>query len=62
MKTVINRAACKKYTEELTKEHCPNITQISPFFLDKINNQVKLLIRDLVFNFNKEKPKQKTLR
>jgi hypothetical protein len=62
MKTIINRAACKKYTEELTAEYCPNVTQISPFFLDKINNGAKLLIKDLILNFNKEKPKQKTLR
>jgi hypothetical protein len=59
MKTIINRAAVTGYTREVTKKLCPHITQISPLFLDKVNEGTKLLIKDLVLKF---KSKQKTLK
>ncbi len=57
--TVINRAACKKFTEQIIKEKRPQISRISPLFLDNVNKTTKILIQDLVL---KSKENEKTLK
>ena len=57
--TVINRTKVNNFTKEVIKEIRPNISRISPLFLDKVNEGTKLLIKDLVLKF---KSKQKTLK
>ena len=56
---IINRTATKNYAEQIIKEKRPEISRISPLFLDKANRLTKILIEDLVL---KVKKNQKTLK
>jgi len=56
---IINRTASKNYAERIIKEKRPEISRISPLFLDKVNKKTKILIEDLVL---KVKKNQKTLK
>lgn len=56
---LINKLNVKKYTSELLAELRPEIKRISPSFLDKVEKQVKLTVKDLIINY---KLKDKTLK
>ena len=56
---LINRLNVKRFTSELLKELRPEITRISPSFLEKVEKQVKLTVKDLIIN---HKLKDKTLK
>jgi len=56
---LINRLNVKRFTSELLKELRPEITRISPSFLEKVEKQVKLTVKDLIIN---HKSKDKTLK
>lgn len=56
---LINKLNVKKYTAELLAELRPDIKRISPSFLDKVEKQVKLTVKDLIINY---KLKDKTLK
>ena len=56
---LINKLNVKKYTSELLNELRPNIKRISPSFLDKVEKQVKVVVKDLIVNY---KLKDKTLK
>jgi hypothetical protein len=57
--TVINRTKVNNFTKEVIKEIRPNISRISPLFLDKVNKKTMILIKDLVLEV---KGNQKTLK
>ena len=57
--TVINRTKVNNFTKEEIKEIRPNISRISPLFLDKVNKKTMILIKDLVLEV---KGNQKTLK
>jgi hypothetical protein len=56
---LINRLNVKRFTSKLLKELRPEITRISPSFLEKVEKQVKLTVKDLIIN---HKSKDKTLK
>ena len=56
---VINRTKVNNFTKEVIKEIRPNISRISPLFLDKVNKKTMILIKDLVLEV---KGNQKTLK
>ena len=56
---LINRLNVKRFTSDLLKELRPEITRISPSFLEKVEKQVKLTVKDLIIN---HKSKDKTLK
>ena len=56
---LINRLNVKRFTAELLKELRPEVTRISPSFLDKVEKQVKVTVKDLIINY---KLKDKTLK
>ena len=56
---LINRLNVKRFASELLKELRPEITRISPSFLEKVEKQVKLTVKDLIIN---HKSKDKTLK
>jgi len=56
---LINKLNVKKYTSELLNELRPDIKRISPSFLDKVEKQVKVTVKDLIINY---KLKDKTLK
>ncbi len=57
--TFINRTKVNNFTKEVIKEIRPNISRISPLFLDKVNKKTMILIKDLVLEV---KGNQKTLK
>jgi len=56
---LINRLNVKRFTSKLLKELRPEITRISPSFLEKVEKQIKLTVKDLIIN---HKSKDKTLK
>lgn len=59
MSHLINRLNVKRYTSELLRELRPEISRISPSFLDKVNKNTKIYIKEFI---TKHKANEKTLR
>ena len=56
---VINRTSTQKVALRVCEEKCPQFTRVSPIWLDKLNQDVILLIEDRILH---NTSKQKTLR